>query len=403
MPDALCLAFSPMPSVRLQTSSATYDVLIGAGLVDSLGTLARDRLARPAKRAFLAFDSGLPAALVERAAASITAAGYHLARAPLTASESHKSLDELEKLLAAIAASKLERFEPVFALGGGIVGDLAGFAAASYRRGVPIIQCPTTLLSMVDASVGGKTGVNLDAGGSLKKNLVGAFHQPSVVVIDVDSLVSLPDRHLRSGLAECIKHGMISAGDGALKTDPDLFSWTTANMRAFLARDAAALTELITRNVRVKAAVVGTDEREELPPEQGGRALLNLGHTFGHAIETIPNLSPDGSSQHAPLHHGEAVAIGLLAAAHCSHAAGLCSADVPSAAQAAIHAAGLPTKLANLPNSDELIAWMAHDKKVVGGKLRLVLPTGTTTGTSIVVEDATTDHIAAGWHAVRAE
>jgi 3-dehydroquinate synthetase len=391
-----------MPCIPVLTSSASYDVLIGAGLVDSLGTLVRERLARPAKRAFLAFDSGLPSTLVERAAASITAAGYHLSRASLTASESHKSLAELEKLLAAIAVSKLERFEPIFALGGGIIGDLAGFAAASYRRGVPVIQCPTTLLSMVDASVGGKTGVNLNAGGSLKKNLVGAFHQPSLVAIDVDSLSSLPDRHLRSGLAECIKHGMISAGDGALKTDPDLFSWTSTNMRALLTRDAAKLTELITRNVRVKTAVVGTDEREELPPEQGGRALLNLGHTFGHAIETIPNLSPDGSSVNAPLHHGEAVAIGLLAAAHCSHAAGLCTLEIPKALEAVIHAAGLPTRLANLPGTDELIALMSHDKKVVGGKLRLVLPIGPTPGTSIVVEDATPDHIAAGWQAVRA-
>lgn len=390
-----------MPSVRLQTSSASYDVLISTGLVDSLGTLARERLARPAKRAFLAFDSGLPSALVERASASITAAGYHLSRASLTASESHKSLDELEKLLAAIAISKLERFEPIFALGGGIIGDLAGFAAASYRRGVPVIQCPTTLLSMVDASVGGKTGVNLSAGGSLKKNLVGAFHQPSLVAIDVDSLASLPDRHLRSGLAECIKHGMISAGDGALKTDPDLFSWTSTNMRALLSRDPATLTELITRNVRVKAAVVGTDEREELPPEQGGRALLNLGHTFGHAIETIPHLSPDGSPANAPLHHGEAVAIGLIAAAHCSHAAGLCTPEIPRALESTIRAAGLPTRLANLPADDQLIALMSHDKKVVGDKLRLILPTGPTPGTSIVVEDATPAHIDAGWQAVR--
>ncbi|HLO39506.1 MAG TPA: 3-dehydroquinate synthase family protein [Phycisphaerales bacterium] len=390
-----------MPSLPVQTSSARYEVLIGSGLVDSLGGLIQERLARPARRAFLAYDSGLPAPWVARASRSLSAAGFKLHQAPLTASEAGKSLAQLETLLAAIAASKLERFEPIIALGGGIVGDLAGFAAASYRRGVPVIQCPTTLLSMVDASVGGKTGVNLDAGGSLKKNLVGAFHQPAVVVIDVDSLSSLSDRHLRAGLAECIKHGLISAGPGALSTDPELFAWTQARMPAFLARDPAALTELITRNVRVKAAVVGTDEREELPPEQGGRALLNLGHTFGHAIETIPHLSPDGSPAHAPLHHGEAVAVGLIAAAHAAHAAGMCSAEIPLTVTSAVASAGLPTRLAGLPPGDELLALMSHDKKVVGGKLRLVLPVGAAPGTSMVVENTPASDIVQAWQAVR--
>lgn len=389
-----------MHSVRVTASSAAYDVLIGKGVIDTIGQAARDRLGRPARRAFLVVDSGLPASWINRAASSITAAGYQVSQAALTATESHKSLSALQGLLSEMAAGKLERFEPVFALGGGIVGDVAGFAAASYRRGVPVIQCPTTLLAMVDASVGGKTGVNLEASGSLKKNLVGAFHQPSLVVADVESLHSLPDRHFRAGLAECIKHGMISAGDGALKADPGLFTWTASNLRAILARDPAVLTELITRNVRVKAAVVGTDEREELPSEQGGRALLNLGHTFGHAIETIPHLSPDGTPEHAPLHHGEAVAVGLVAAAHCSLGAGLCNDGLVKQVEAAMAAAGLPTRLAGLPPSDRLLELMSHDKKVVGGKLRLVLPVGDDPGTCGVIENTGATAIMQGWKAV---
>ncbi len=410
-----------MNTVRVTTASASYDVLAAPGLLARLGELCAARLSKPIRRAFIAHDVGLPATVIQRAVESLRAAGMEVFTAAVTAEETHKSLTDLETLLAKIAGMRLERSEPVIALGGGIVGDLAGFAAASYRRGVPVVQCPTTLLSMVDASVGGKTGVNLvvpapgnGARASVKKNFVGAFHQPILVLADVETLRSLPARHLRSGLAECIKHGMISegvresagsggaAGEEALAALPaDLFTWTRGTIPAVLAQDQLALAKLIAANVAVKAAVVGTDEREELPSEQGGRALLNLGHTFGHAIEPLPELSPDGTRAMAPLHHGEAVAVGLIAASRCAAAAGLCTAGVADAVEEVVARAGLPTRLANLPPSERLIELMADDKKVVGGKIRLVLPTGNRPGVCAVVDSARAEHIAAGWDAVR--
>lgn len=394
-----------MNTVRVTTSSAAYDVLVGEHLIAQLGALVAARLARPAKRVFLAHDAGLPRGLIDAASASLRQAGFAPAAAALVSEESRKSLGDLERLLAAIAATRQERFEPVIALGGGIVGDVAGFAAAVYRRGVPVVQCPTTLLSMVDASVGGKTGVNLVAGDgsadSLKKNLVGSFHQPMLVLADVSTLSSLPDRQLRAGLAECIKHGMISGGDAAGAIDRGLFDWSAKNLASILRRDAGTLTELITRNVKVKAAIVSTDEFEELPPAQGGRALLNLGHTFGHAIETIEGLSPDGSPGNAPLHHGEAVAIGLIAASRCAVSAGLCSPALADEAARAVASAGLPTRVRDLPANEVLLAMMSHDKKVVGGKMRLVLPIGDRPGSCRVLEDIDPSHIRAGWDAVR--
>ncbi|HRJ49294.1 MAG: 3-dehydroquinate synthase [Phycisphaeraceae bacterium] len=398
-----------MKSIRVGTPSAAYDVLIGVGLLDRLGELCAARLARPARRAFIAHDAGLASTLVARVAISVSTAGMKATIYPVVASESRKTMHDAEALLMQVAASRHERFEPIIALGGGIVGDVAGFAASVYRRGVPIVQCPTTLLSMVDASVGGKTGVNLLAGNdtadgygaSIRKNLVGAFHQPSAVIADVAALDSLPDRQIRAGLAECLKHGMIAGATGCDQDDPGLFEWTTASIPALLAKDQEALVELVARNVAIKAAVVGGDEREELPSEQGGRALLNLGHTFGHAIETIPGLAPDGDPSHAPLHHGEAIAIGLVAACHCSLAAGMCSAGLVRTVESAVGRAGLPTRLKNLPSNDVLHTIMTHDKKVVGGKVRLVLPVGHTPGSAVVREDIARDRIDQAWDAIR--
>jgi 3-dehydroquinate synthase len=220
---------------------------------------------------------------------------------------------------------------------------------------------------MVDASVGGKTGVNLRAGDMLHKNFVGAFHQPRLVVASVDTLASLDDRQFRAGLAECIKHTMVG-GD----IDPELGRWTADHLDRVLARDEGALIELIARNVAVKAAIVAGDERETA--ETGGRALLNLGHTFAHAIETIDTLSPDGVASHAPLLHGEAVALGLVAASATASAMGRVDPGFVVAAEALIGRAGLPTRVAGLPPTDTLLARMAHDKKAIGGVQRLVLP-----------------------------
>lgn len=398
-----------MKSIRVGTPSAAYDVLIGVGLVDHLGELTACRLARSARRAFIAHDAGLPASLVARVAMSISAAGMKTTLHPVAASESRKTMHDAESLLMQVAASRHERFEPIIALGGGIVGDVAGFAAAIYRRGVPVVQCPTTLLAMVDASVGGKTGVNLLAGNdpadgygaSIRKNLVGAFHHPCLVVADVATLDSLGGRQVRAGLAECLKHGMISAATGSAHNDPGLFGWITASIPALLSKDREALVELVARNVAIKAAVVGGDEREELPSEQGGRALLNLGHTFGHAIETVPGLTADGDPANAPLHHGEAVAIGLVAACHASLNAGMCSTGLVQEVESSLVNAGLPIRLKNLPSNDVLHTIMTHDKKVVGGKVRLVLPVGETPGTAVVSENIPREGIDRAWDAVR--
>lgn len=346
-----------------------YEVVVGPGLLKELGRRLAAIQVGPVRQAFLLADDKLPSALIDSAVASIKEAGFAVSLATAHASESDKSLAAYSSLMARLAATRHERRDPVIALGGGIVGDLAGFIAATYRRGVPVIQCPTTLLSMVDASVGGKTGVNIDAGGSLRKNMVGAFWQPALVLADTDVLTTLPERHLRAGLGECLKHGMISHA-----TDPGLLDWTLDHLDAVMHHRAEVLSELVARNIRVKASFVEGDEREEKPSAQGGRALLNLGHTFAHAIETIPGLSPTGLPEHEPLHHGEAVALGLVAAAYTASAMDRLPWFVAEQVRRAVEAAGLPTKIAGLPGEESMIGLMLHDKKVAGGRLRLVLP-----------------------------
>ncbi|MCC6676910.1 MAG: 3-dehydroquinate synthase [Phycisphaerales bacterium] len=357
-------------SVRVDLAERSYDVLVGPALLSRVGGLARSRCRAGAARAFIVIDDNIPAAMVERAAAALEGAGFRTSRAAVRASESGKSLETVQKLLVSFAATRHERWDPVIALGGGIVGDVTGFAAGIYRRGVPFIQCPTTLLSMVDASVGGKTGANLEVDGALKKNLVGVFHQPIGVLADLDTLGSLPDRELRAGLAECVKHAMISADFG----DPGLWRWTLDHAEALLARDPARLTELVVRNVGVKARVVAGDEREET--EGGGRALLNLGHTFGHAIEPMAHLSPDGDPRHAPLLHGEAVALGLVAACATAESIGSSPPGLRGEVESLLARLGLPTRVAGLPADEVTLTAIAHDKKVMSGRLRLVLPRG---------------------------
>lgn len=347
-----------------------YEVLVGQSLADTLSERVRAICPR-AKQAFVVIDAGLPRSASEHLSAALSRRGFRIASIVLRPSEPDKSLTTLDRVLVALAESRHERSDPVVALGGGIVGDVAGFAAAVYRRGVPIVQCPTTLLSMVDASVGGKTGVNLrTSDGSLKKNLVGAFHQPRLVVADVSLLPSLPDRQWRAGLAECVKHALLSTPFG----DPSLLEWIEANARAILAREALVLTELVARNVAIKARVVAGDEREEADSESGGRALLNLGHTFGHAIETLPDLTPTGDPADAPLHHGEAVSLGIMAALHAAESYRLAPASLRDRIGSLLSRLGLPTKVRGLPAGERVMELMGHDKKVQGGVLRLVLP-----------------------------
>jgi 3-dehydroquinate synthetase len=348
-------------TVSIRTASAFYDVAVGAGLLAGLGQRAA-AIAPTARRVALIYDASLPESLVAATARSLDR--LTVIQIPLHAAEQSKSIQTWAELLSEIARHRLERSDLVLALGGGIVGDVAGFAAAAYRRGLAIIQCPTTLLAMVDASVGGKTGVNLALDGRLLKNAVGVFHQPAQVVADVNALRSLPRVHVASGLAECIKHAMIAGPFG----QPDLGAWLDDHASGIAALDPGTLVELVARNVALKGAVVGTDEREQAAGA-AGRALLNLGHTFAHAIEVLPGLG---------LTHGQAVGLGLVCAASYAESSGACDpgAGVLRTLLHRLAWAGLPATVRGLPDSASVLEAMRDDKKSDGGALRLVVPTG---------------------------
>lgn len=400
-------------AVRVDLGERSYTVSIGPGLLTGLGAQVRRTLGENPTRAFVVCDTGVPGAWRETALRSLRDAGLGVTRFEVTPTEAGKSVATLQGVLARMGASGHSRADPVVALGGGIVGDLAGFAAACYQRGVPVVQCPSTLLSMADASVGGKTGVNLlvpapggggagRADGRLLKNMVGAFHQPVGVIADTGLLASLPIRHRRAGLAECVKHAMIAGGI----TGDDLMTETASRLPGLLEGDEAATIELIARSVAVKAAVVRRDERESIGTEgeDGGggvRMLLNLGHTFGHAIETLPGLSPDPSRPDlSPLHHGEAVALGMVAACATAAHAGLCPPEIGVELDALLRTAGLPTRVAGLPDCDEVLSRMVADKKAAGGVTRLVLPTAR--GVCRVVRSPDERAVRAGIDAMRA-
>ncbi len=387
-------------TVRVDLGARSYTVHIGPAALLSVPMEIRNALGEAPKRAFVVADAGVPAVLVEELAESLRTRGLAPTVSAVTPSERDKSLDTLGRLLTEMAASGHSRADPVVAVGGGIVGDLAGFAASAYQRGVPVVQCPTTLLAMVDASVGGKTGVNLlvpgPAGDRLLKNQVGAFHQPLAVAADTRALASLPDRQFRAGLAECVKHAMIAEGI----VGADLMSETHAALPRALAGDRDATDRLIERSVTLKGEVVRRDERESLTETGGVRMLLNLGHTFGHAVETIPDLTPDTAyPELAPLLHGEAVALGLIAACRCAEHLGLCPSGVGDEVLSLLDTIGLPTGVAGLPEDDEILARMGADKKAAGGTLRLVLPVGR--GKCEVVRAPEREAIRAGIAAIR--
>jgi 3-dehydroquinate synthase len=384
-------------SVRVELDERSYDVRIGAAGRATLGDAILGVLGRAPRQAFLIADANVHAhvAVVEQ---SLRDRGIAVSTISLVATEPEKSLHTLGIVLGAMAATRLERGDVVVGLGGGITGDVAGFAAACYRRGIAIVQCPTTLLAMVDASVGGKTGVNLEVGGTLQKNMVGAFHQPVLVVADTDTLSTLPDREFKAGLAECVKHGLLGGCIG----DTDHLAWIVASLPKILARESESLANLIERSVAFKAGIVEGDERElaEDPNDGPSRALLNLGHTFAHAIETLPHLSPTGLAADAPLLHGEAVAIGLVGAAAASASMGLCAPELTAEVRLILGRCGLPTRVAGLPDLAALEALMGADKKVAGGRTRLILPTPGRNAK--VVTNPPKSAIAAGWDAVRA-
>jgi 3-dehydroquinate synthase len=274
-------------------------------------------------------------------------AGRRVAECILPDGEQHKTLQTAGWVFDALVAKKMNRDATVLALGGGVIGDVAGFAAASYQRGVGYVQIPTTLLAQVDSSVGGKTGVNHSGG----KNLIGAFYQPQSVIADIDTLTTLPDRELRAGLAEVIKYGCV--------WDPLLFDWLENHLPELLARDVDALTYAIARSCEIKATVVAKDERE-----QNLRAILNFGHTFGHAIEA--------ATAYETYLHGEAVGLGMLMAADLSHRLGLIESETKERVRDILTRAGLPTEVPRIgaAKAQEL---MQMDKKVLAGAIRLVL------------------------------
>jgi 3-dehydroquinate synthase len=295
------------------------------------------------------------------------------------ARESQKQPATVTRLHTAMAASRVERRTPVVAVGGGITGDIAGFAAATWLRGVPVIQVPTTLLAMVDAAIGGKTGVNLPMpGGSLRKNMVGAFWQPLAVLSDPGTLATLDPRDLRCGLAECIKHGLIA--------DPALLARIARDREAILAADPGICRDLVIAAARTKIRTVEADEREG-----GVRAHLNLGHTFAHAVEAL-----DGDA----VRHGEAVAIGLVAAARVAVALGRMSVDEADELAALLESVGLPVGLPRPLARDALLDAMRLDKKVQDGRTRLVL--AGPVGTCGVFEDVPESLVRDAWAGVGA-
>ncbi|HEX8643668.1 MAG TPA: 3-dehydroquinate synthase [Allosphingosinicella sp.] len=335
-----------MKRVEVALGARSYEVLIGEGLLGNARDVLADRIR--GNRLAVVTDETVWSAQGERLQAGLKDVRLDVIAVP--AGERSKSWACLANVLDRLLALGVERSDTILAFGGGMVGDLAGLAAALLKRGCAYVQVPTSLLAQVDSSVGGKTAINA-AGG---KNLVGAFHQPTLVLIDPATLTTLPNRELRAGYAEVVKYGLIE--------DAPFFAWCEANGSALIGGDAAARLHAIESCVRAKAAIVADDEREA----SGRRALLNLGHTFGHAIETECGLSR--------VRHGEAVAIGLVLAFRFSARRGLCPPEVAKRVAAHIAACGLPTLCAMDPAT--LVAHMKADKKAAGGSVPFILARG---------------------------
>ena len=341
-------------TVRVDLGSRSYDVRIGAGLLARAGEEIAPLLRRP--RVAVLTETRVASAHLETLREGLAAAGIAMEAHALPPGEATKGWAGLEEAVEWLLDRKVERRDVVVAFGGGVIGDLAGFAAAVLRRGVRFVQIPTTLLAQVDSSVGGKTGINTRHG----KNLVCAFHQPSLVLADIDVLGTLPARDFLAGYGEVVKYGLL--GDAAF------FDWLETNGPALASGDAALRQRAVRRSVEMKAGIVSRDETEE-----GERALLNLGHTVCHALEAATGYSDR-------LLHGEGVAIGCALAFELSARMGLCSQEEPSRVRAHLRAMGMKTDLSDipgdLPGPEALLALMAQDKKVVDGRLRFILARG---------------------------
>ena len=358
-------------TVGVDLGLRSYEVRIGPGLIGRAGAEIAPLLKR--RKVAVVTDETVAAVHLERLVASFAAEGIAVSSLALPAGEATKSWPHFTRTLEWLLEEKVERRDVVVAFGGGVIGDLVGFAAAVLRRGVRFVQIPTTLLAQVDSSVGGKTGLNTPQG----KNLVGAFHQPSLVLADIDALATLPARDFLAGYGEVVKYGLL--GDSAF------FDWLEANAPAMAEGDAVARQYAVRRSVEMKAGIVSRDETEE-----GERALLNLGHTFCHALEKATGYSDR-------LLHGEGVAIGCALAFELSQRMGLCSQEAPSRVRAHLKAMGLKTDLrdiaGDLPDAAALVALMGQDKKVIDGRLRFVLARGI--GEAFVAEDVPPDLVTA--------
>jgi 3-dehydroquinate synthase len=344
-----------MKSLHLDLGERSYPIYIGRGLLDDPQLIAPHVAA---SQVMVVSNETVAPLYLERCRAALS--GFKVSEVILPDGERYKNLETWNQIFDGLLRQRFNRRCTIVALGGGVVGDMAGFAAACYQRGVPFIQIPTTLLSQVDSSVGGKTGINHPLG----KNMIGAFHQPRAVIADTDTLNTLEDRELSAGIAEVIKYGLIR--------DPELFHWLEQHMDALLARDPEALAYAIERSCRNKAEVVAADELES-----GQRALLNLGHTFGHAIET--------GVGYGEWLHGEAVGAGMCMAAQLSRRLGWMDAEDCERSIRLIERARLPVATPAQISSERFLELMAVDKKVLDGALRLVLMRGI--GQSLVTGD----------------
>ncbi|CAN0655010.1 3-dehydroquinate synthase [Nitratireductor aquimarinus] len=362
-------ATKALATVNVSLGARAYDILIGPGLLQSAGEEIARRL--PGVRAAIVTDSNVAEGHLATLQAGLEAAGIEATAITVAPGERSKRFATLEEVVSGILDARLERGDIVIPLGGGVVGDLAGFAAGIVRRGMHFVQAPTSLLAQVDSSVGGKTGINTAHG----KNLVGVFHQPQLVIADTAVLDTLPPREFRAGYAEVAKYGLIDR--------PDFFAWLEKNWQAVF-DGGPERVEAIAQSCQAKADVVARDELE-----MGDRALLNLGHTFGHALEAATGYDS------ARLVHGEGVAIGMALAHRFSARLNLASPDDAGRVEAHLSAVGLPTRLSDvpggLPGAEQLLTYIAQDKKVSRGALTFILTRGI--GQSFVAKDVPTSQV----------
>lgn len=337
-------AQTPLTSLTVNLADRSYPIHIGPGLL-TRGELIAQHM--PQRKAVIVTNTVVAPLYLQALQTSLSQQQIAVQSIVLPDGEAHKDWRTLNEVFDALLTHRAERKTTLIALGGGVIGDLTGFAAAVFQRGAPFIQVPTTLLAQVDSSVGGKTAINHPLG----KNMIGAFYQPRMVIADTDTLKTLPDRELSAGIAEVVKYGLIG--------DAGFFAWLEANMDRLVARDPAALTHAIEVACRNKAVVVASDEREE-----GVRAMLNFGHTFGHAIES--------GLGYGKWLHGEAVAAGMVIAARVSQKMGLVDADGVERTVKLLRRARLPVQGPKL-GVDRYLELMGHDKKVEGGKIRFIL------------------------------